>query len=237
MGWRLVASTLGLILAPLSSGCSDKRPPRPDARVEEPPPAAASPFTASSAALSTVLPKGPQALFPLLFLALERTPIPPSTILEYEKTTVADALRIVRSELPMKPGEVFDEESHGEQYRFVQAKFEGFFVVFKFGNQPDAYRGKLYEVAFTVVYPGTRVPERETRVFRAIEGARGRPSRVEKFRYSDTSVNEDLNLHVWEAEDAVITYRAYHDEKKNQDTVVTNLWDPAFHRTHRYWDH
>jgi hypothetical protein len=226
---RGAAATLALLTGSLAA-CTEKREPAA--------PVVAAP-TASAAADASSLPPGLDAFFPLYGRALGNGgPAPaPRTALAFGRSTEQDVLLLVQDEMPNKPDRT-DQGSFGEgKVSYVMAGWVNHFLIFKFSGDEGPQKGKLVNAAFTVYYPQRHVGDRQTSVYRAIQGARGAETSVSKLQLADDRLDDKIDLHVWDGTDAVITYRAYHDDYKDKDIVVVNFAEPAFYHSHNYWDY
>lgn len=233
---REVAAALLFAISPV--GCAASAAPVVPEVVVAPVdgPAAAPAATVAVEALPDgALPSGLDGLFPLLWHALGRgTPVP-RPALSFQSTTAAEVVKLLRTE-PLKTHKVKHTVNEGS-LDYVTGEYEHHFVVFKFGSEEDEYRHRLFNAAFTVYYPHAHVAERETTVYKAIVAARGAPTSVAKFRFSDESVSDDLDLHVWDGPELVLTYRAFHDDDDDQDVVVVNFAEAGFYHSRHYWDY
>lgn len=155
--------------------------------------------------------------------------------LEFAKTTVPEGQEMLEAALPNadhKKG-----KGSGNTHIYVQADLDSWFMVLRFGNQRDAYQNKLYCAQFTIYKKRGMTPPRASKVFRAIVTARGEPSAVDKFHFSDDSVADDLDMYVWDDPNTVINYRSFHDTDEDQDVTVVNFCDAKFYHTHKYWNY
>jgi hypothetical protein len=194
--------------------------------------------SASSNPSPTPAGEGAAGLFPILLDALgkDAATSPPAT-LSFEKSTEADALKIVNTPFPLQAKSVTSQQSFEKRTRFVQANYEDLLIVYTFGNEQDRYRGKLIEAHFSLSVPDTRLEERDTRVFRMLTSTRGPHSRVEDFRFSSNSASDELDVYIWDGPQTVVTYRSYYHEGGKKTIIVTAFWEAPFYHSHHYWDY
>jgi hypothetical protein len=238
---RGAVATLALLTGSLAA-CTEKPEPAAPVVVVAPVETAAPSASAAAsaqAAESSELPPGLDGFFPLFGRAMGNGASAPAprTALAFGRTTEKDVLRLVKNEMPSKPDKIDQNDFEESKVRYVMASWAHHFLIFKFSGDEGPQKGKLINAAFTVYYPHRHVGERQTSVYRAIQGARGAATSVSKFHYADEHLDDKLDLHVWDGTDAIITYRAYHDDNEDQDIVVVNFGEPAFFHSHKYWDY
>ena len=220
------------------AGCGPAQPPQPvTVPIGSATAAPTGAPTASDDAAAMAHFDGAKTLTRLLGVGLSTIGLqgPAKLPIEFGKTTVPEGQEILETAFP--DGDHKKGKGMGNTHIYVQSDMDSWFMVLRFGNERDAYQNKLYCAQFTIYKKKGMTPPRASKVFRTIVSARGEPSAVDKFHFSDDSVADDLDMYVWDDPSTVINYRSFHDTDEDQDVTVVNFCDAKFYHTHKYWNY
>lgn len=174
-------------------------------------------------------------IFEVLFYGLD---LPEKQVkakpLQFSKSTEQDILAFLKN-FPVDYNDLANDLSFEKKYRFVQAYYENYFIVFKLGNEPNLWKNKLCHVSFNITFPDEEIAEDKTKVFRKLKQLYGKNTRTEKFRYASNDESE-LNLYIWKFPLKTITYRSYYDSETRKTAVVVEYWDSKFYKAYPYYD-
>lgn len=149
----------------------------------------------------------------------------------------AGEIQAFLNNFPIVPDNITNDLSFEKNYRFIQSDYSKFFLVFSLGNEPNQWDGKLYNILFNITFPRKEIPEDETRVYRKLKQLHGDYTTIEKFRYDEKKIDEDINVYIWQLPDIVITYRTLYDSERKRTVVVVNYWDNKFYKTHNTYEY
>jgi len=154
--------------------------------------------------------------------------------LQFSKSNEQDILTFLKN-FPVDYNDIANDLSYGERYRYVQAYYEKYFIVFSLGNEPNLWKNKLYGVSFNITFPEKEIAEDETKVFKKLKQLYGKHTKTEKFRYAAKDESE-LNLYIWKFPQITVTYRSFYDPETRKTAVVVEYWDSKFYQTYPYYD-
>jgi hypothetical protein len=160
----------------------------------------------------------------------------------FRESSEVDVQDYIGNRFPIRANKVtandmFDGEVETDErnYRFIQANYDGFHILFKFGVEKDLWHAKLFAIGFTITAPKTTLPDTSTIAFEKLTQLHGPCTSVEPFQRGRDSFNNNLNLYLWTLPGLVVQYRNFRKEQKPDESIVVCYWDSAFYGRFPYW--